>query len=258
MVHTTAPATLLVLVLANPSLAVVVLDEDFEDSTVGYVTSIAEFSTAGGSDYFGRVDSDGISIGGSFDYFDAGGATQRFEGFFAAQDIDGGPGGSQQTVLWSGLDITGLINLVFSAEFAEDDDGANEDWDVGDFLLVEYQIDGGGFQDLFGIENNGNTFNSAPFVDTDFDGDGDGAEITDEFALFNAAISGTGDSLDLRITIDLDSGDEDIAFDNVQINGVLAAIPEPTAFLFGALVSTGVAGLTVGRRRRRQAPGLPS
>lgn len=38
----------------------------------------------------------------------------------------------------------------------------------------------------------------------------------------------------------------------LQINGVVAAVPEPTAFLFGSLV-TGLAGISVARRRVRLA-----
>ncbi|BCX46711.1 endonuclease/exonuclease/phosphatase [Haloferula helveola] len=233
-------------VAASPSVlpGVTLLLEDFEDSTVGYTTSISETSD-GSNDYFGRVAPDGISVGTNIVYSNLQGS-----GYFGGQDMDangtGDPNaaGAQATITWTGIDITGYGNLRFSAFWAEDDDGTNEDWDsADDFVLVEFQIDGGGFQNLFAIENDGTTFNTAPLIDTDFDGIGDGAVITDSFTRYFSTISGTGSSLDLRITIDLDSGDEDIAFDNVMIE----SIPEPGIALLGSL---GLLGLL---RRRRSA-----
>lgn len=82
---------------------------------------------------------------------------------------------------FDGIDTSGYSDLEFSGYFAEDDDGTNQDWDDLDHVRVDYQIDGGGYQPLFWIQNDGRQFNSAPFIDTDFDGVGDGAEITDEF-----------------------------------------------------------------------------
>ena len=120
--------------------------------------------------------------------------------------------------------MSGLTGLQFSALFAEDDasDG-NEDWDGSDYVRVFASLDGGPETQIFGLENDGSRFNSAPFVDTDLDGDGEGAEITDTFAEFSAAIPGTGSSLDLRIEVALDSGDEDVAIDDVTVRGVAPA-----------------------------------
>ncbi|MEM9827649.1 MAG: PEP-CTERM sorting domain-containing protein [Planctomycetota bacterium] len=214
--------------------------EDFEDSSVGYTTSVNEFSDGSG-DYFGRVGVDGITIGGAVSFSGTQGT-----GFFAAQDIDGEGDSAEQSLTFSGIDISGFFNLGFSGFFAEDDDGSNQDWDDSDFLMVEASIDGGNFEQVFRIANDGSTFNSAAFVDTDLDGVGDGAEITDTFTQFSSAINGTGDLLDLRITMSLNSGDEDIAFDNIAITG--KAVPDPTT-----LVLFGIGGLgAVGSYRRRQ------
>jgi len=110
--------------------------------------------------------------------------------------------------------------------FAEDDDGTSEDWDASDFLIVEFSFDGVAYTEIFAIENDGSTFNSAPFVDTDFDGVGDGAEITDTFTSYGAsfpndATTNPGGSpvLEVRIRMSLNSGDEDIAIDEVRIEG---------------------------------------
>ena len=55
----------------------------------------------------------------------------------------------------------------------------------------------------FGLRAPG-ALNTVAQVDTDFDGVGDGAIITDTFTQFIAAISGTGSSLDLLVEISLE------------------------------------------------------
>lgn len=193
----------------------VIFSETFETDGNGtrYTTSIPEF-TDSSEDFFLRTD--GSNIIGTYNVINPEGSF-----YFAAQDIDGEGAASQQTLTFSGINIAGATNLNFSALLAEDDasDG-NEDWDVAnDFVLFEYQIDGGGYNNLLRLENDGSTFNSPPFEDTDFDGTGDGTEITDTFTSFSKAIAGTGSTLDLRITIDLNAEDEDIAIDDIQITG---------------------------------------
>jgi hypothetical protein len=185
------------------------LELDFE-TTGGYTTTPSEF-VIGGSDYFTR--SNGLNISSSVELTNIQG---NF--FFGGQDIiDSGDPVAELMIM--NVSISGLSNLVFSINLAEDDDGSNEDWDVGDYVHIFYSIDGGAEQNLLWIENDGATFNSAPFIDTDFDGDGDGTEITDTFQTFSQSISGTGASIDIRIEFSLDSGDEDIALDNIQICG---------------------------------------
>lgn len=214
--------------------------EDFEDGKVAYTIApaAAEFSD-GGTDYFGRVSPTGITIAGGVVFSNLQGT-----GFFAGQDLDGDGEAGTQTINITGINILNFGNLSFSGFFAEDDDGTNQDWDNTDSLIVEAQIDSGGYFPVFQIENDGSQFNAAPLVDTDFDGVGDGDEITNAFTQFTTPISGTGNSLDLKITIALGSGDEDIAFDNISIDGD-AAIPEPSTALLGGLALLGLF-----RRRR--------
>ena len=224
----------------SPVFAVNLLLEDFEGTKVQYTVAPAavEFSD-GGTDYFGRVSATGITIGGGVVFSNPQGT-----GFFAAQDLDGDGQSGTQTINFTGINILNFENLSFSGFFAEDDDGTNQDWDNTDSLIVEAQIDGSGYVPVFQIENDGTQFNAAPLVDTDFDGVGDGDEITNAFTQFTTPISGTGNSLDLRITIALGSGDEDIAFDNISIDGD-AAVPEPSTALLGGLALLGLF-----RRRR--------
>lgn len=224
--------------------AMLVIDEDFEDATITYSTSVAEFSD-NGNDFFGRVAADGISVSGSYDISNIQGS-----GFFAAQDTNGDGGPNVLTLTWDDVNIAGLSDLVFSGLFAEDDDGSAQDWDGNSSVQVQFSLDNGSLQDLFTIEAEGGT-NTVPRVDDDFNGTGEGAEITDTLTEYTRSISGTGTLLDLVITIsNLNDGDEDIAFDDIQVSGVAVAIPEPSAFLFGGLIC-GILGTTYSRKQNR-------
>ena len=192
-----------------------IFTEDFESGSGGYTSSITECTDNGG-DYF--LLTDGSNINGNFT-----GATGSF---FAAQDIDatGCPvaPGANATLTWSGINIAGATGLQLSVDAAEDDDGSNQDWDAADFVHIEVSIDGGAFVNIIAFESTGAT-NTEPAQDTDFDGTGDGTALTDAFQTFLGTIAGTGTSLDIRITFDLDSGDEDIAIDNITLSGSVAS-----------------------------------
>ncbi|EMI42520.1 lamin tail domain-containing protein [Rhodopirellula sp. SWK7] len=185
---------------------------DFETQGSGYSTSIAEFSDGSG-DFFTQVP--GNSIGGFYSVTGQEGA-----GYFAAMDLDGEGDAATQTLTMDSVDITGKTNLSFSVMLAEDDDGTNQDWDAADYAHFQYQIDGGGFQDLLWVEADiSSGSNGTPLIDTDFDGVGDGTEVTSTFTTFTAAIPGGGSSLDIKAEISLDSGDEDLAIDLMQVLG---------------------------------------
>lgn len=228
-----------ILLLAGVASADTILLEDFEDANVLYTTSEPEFSD-GGYDFFIRTDGSAHSGGVSYN-------SVQGSSYFAGMDLDAEGAGLPLTMSFSGIDISGYTDISFSGLFAEDDDGSNEDWDEPDYFKVEYQIDNGGYQNLLAFENDGSTYNSQAFQDTDFDGTGDGTALTDMFSLFSADIVGVGDLLDVRFTFDLDSGDEDIAIDNIQIEGT-SAVPVPAAVW---LLGGGLLALVGIRRKNR-------
>ncbi|MBX2846034.1 MAG: T9SS type A sorting domain-containing protein [Saprospiraceae bacterium] len=201
------------------SFAQTYLEEDFEDATITYTpTPVDDLSDIGALDYYGRIAPDTSTPSSAVEFTNTQGS-----GYYGAQDTDGAivPAGS--IVLdFTGIDISSAASLEFSIFVAEDDatDG-NQDWDGDSRLFVEYQIDAGGYASLFAVETEsvaGDQTNERPLVDTDFDGIGDGAEITAAFTQYIQAITGTGTTLDLRITMaGLNAGDEDIAIDNVVV-----------------------------------------
>ncbi len=190
--------------------------EDFEDASVNYTTNPAEFSD-GTSDFFTRTD--GSNISGSY-------GVTGFQGssYFAAQDVDGDQAVIPVQMVLTG-DISNHTDLNFSVLLAEDDDGSNQDWDNPDYVTIEYSIDGGQYLSLICVHNDGSGINMPPYIDSDCDGIGEGAEITSLFTSYGASIAETGNSITIRITINLDSGDEDIAFDNILLSGILASDP---------------------------------
>lgn len=206
----------------------VVLNETFE-TAAGFTTSTAFFSDGYG-DYFG------LAGGASGDDFGAGTAptglkayTNTDGAFLTGMDLDAEGDSVPFTVTWAGLDISGLENLTFSGDFAEffDDPG---DIDAADYITLEASIDGGAAQTVMsflGADFYSSVSNGVFRRDTNLDGSADGAALTDAFANFTAAIAGTGSTLDLTLTVSVDSGDEDFAVDNFKIIGDTGATVTP-------------------------------
>jgi hypothetical protein len=187
--------------------------EDFETDGQGSRYTASVIFTDGATDYFTRTD--GSNISGTVELT---GPNNSF--FWAGQDLNGEGDSDTQTITFNAIDIFGHIALQFKGLFAEDDDGSNQDWDRPDIAYVEYQIDGGDWTKIlqFAAEGSG-PYNGEPRQDTNFDGSGDGAALTDTFTEYTANISDTGSSLVIKITVKLNSGDEDIAFDYFRVAG---------------------------------------
>ncbi|MAB39356.1 MAG: hypothetical protein CL528_06450 [Aequorivita sp.] len=196
-----------------------VLNETFDDNS-GFVTSTPFFSDGAG-DFFGLAvveDFNGEPVPTQLKAY-----TGFTDGFLTGMDLDGEGAALPIIIDWTGLDIDGLTDLMFSGEFAEFFDTPGDIDDL-DFIRIDYQIDGGGYQNLIWFEGadftgGGGTANGNFREDTDFDGEGDGALLTDAAQVFTKTITGTGAVLDLRLTVSVDSGDEDFAVDTFVITG---------------------------------------
>lgn len=218
---------------------VVFFSESFETDGNGtrYGTVPLEF-TDGSGDFFTRTD--GSNIGSFVEYFGADGSF-----YFAAMDTNGEPPNATTVTLdITGIDITGQSNLSVEILVAEDDDGANQDWDADSRVRLQAQIDVGGYVDVICFAGQGAT-NTEPLLDTDCDGTGDSTALTPTFANFASVIAGTGNTLDLRVLIEnLEAGDEDVAFDNIRVLGETTAsdtTPPQVSSTTPADTATGVA-----------------
>ena len=212
------------------SHADVLLFEDFEDSNITYTTSFSEFSD-GATDYFGRIAPDNFTVAPTVQF-----QNQQGAGYFAAMDTDAPEGSDEDPVVRFSVDIFGYENLRFSALFAEDsaEDG-NNDWDANTSILISYTIDNQAPQTMLAFAATGGT-NTPAALDSDKDGTGDSILLNDTFTRFASGFIGVGNTLNMEITLNnLDATDEDIAFDNILIEGDLSLTPVPlpaTAWLF--------------------------
>lgn len=152
--------------------------------------------------------------------------------YFAAQDMDGEGMTLPGYLYLNDVDISGYSNLGFEIMLAEDDYD-DPKWDeANDYLHIAYRIDDGAWQELLWVESElSSGYNGEPRIDTDFDGVGDGTEITEPFQNFTESISGTGSSLDIRLEFSLNSGGEDIAVDDIKVTGTPAGgVEDPGNF----------------------------
>lgn len=212
--------------------------ENFEDSTISYTLSTAE-SSDGTNDYFGRVGPDG---GLTIDNANTPSGLPSGTGFFGAEDIDNAPTPVTLpgVITFNSINITGATDLEFSGFFAGSGSASYDNSPGNDFLQVEYQIDSGSFMDLFALASNGTGVSDPLAVDTDFDGTGDGAVITTTATQFTRPITGTGSTLNLRISVASNGNTEAFFFDDIEIQGT-TEIPEPSTLL-GTLLAVGMGG----------------
>ncbi len=201
---------------------------DFE-SAGGYTTSIIE-RTDNSEDYFIRTD--GSNISGTYN-------SPQGLYFFAAQDLDADGMSSPAVLTIDDVNISGYTSLELRVYVAEDDDGSNQDWDDDDYLHIDYDIDNTGtFTNGIWIENSGGT-NTAPFIDTDYNGVGDGPEITDLFAQFTKSFTGTGSLIDIKVTFGkLTQGDVDIAIDHIEIWGTATSLNDTDSQVSSSAILT--------------------
>lgn len=218
--------------LAGTASADTLLNETF-DSTANFTLSTPLFDD-GGSDYLVLSNAPGGADVKAYTGFDGS--------FLTGEDLDAalpaGSGGTLPvTVTWT-INITGFENLAFSGDFAEFFDSPG-DIDSSDDLSVSISIDGSPATTI--IDFDGADFSST--VNGIFRLDGTGTALGNAAQNFAAPIAGTGSTLTVTLSADLDSGDEDFAVDNFIVTGDV--VPEPTS-----LALLGLGGLLIARRRR--------
>jgi hypothetical protein len=270
------------LLTAGTAAADVVGFEDFDGGAfnLSSSTNVFDFGAGGGSvgDVFGRVSP--FYLGGTgmpFDVADdsvadvSGGgvfatdllgiAGQFTTAFFAIGDADGPDGPGLPFAMWT-FDISSAVSIT---DITIDLAGMGDfEFASQDGFLIEAQIDGGGFAEIFRATSDDAGAKTYRPMDS-----GAAATLNDPLQLFidgavdsvgyldkciaatgafdsytSVGLAGaSGTSLDIRVSwAGTPSGSEPQGIDNITINGV---IPAP-----GALALLGLAG-AVARRRRR-------
>ncbi len=209
-----------IVLVTQVAAADVLQTEDFETDGNGVRYTLTEECTDGSGDFFTRTD--GSNIGSFVEYT---GPNNAF--FFAAMDTNGAPCTlNSESIELNATTTTNYGTLMVYAVFAEDDstDGA-EDWDDDSQVILEASLDGGAYAPLICFAAHATDNNTEPGLDADCDGVRDGAALTPTFTEYSAAIAGTPDSVQLRIRVEnLTSGDEDIAFDYIRLEGVIVPV----------------------------------
>ena len=212
---------------------VTVYTENFDDASnltvrdsLGYEI---DFYTDNLSDYYGIHSYSGavdFGVNTGTDSADTG-YVGLDGGYLTGQDLDGDganiPVGIENT---TAIDISGLTQLTFSADFAVNTFGLTDSIDQFDLLYVEASIDGGDFTKIlqFAVDGDSDLANENWELDTDFDGFGDGAALTFEAQTFAADIGGTGSNLTIRVASTADGSSEDFGIDNLRVFGTTAGI----------------------------------
>jgi len=200
--------------------------EDFDGSNTTVTTTFSQNCNDGVDDYFDVVCLNGTGCGNEV------GASISLAGasgfFLGAHDTDGSPcnSGSVESFNLTGINVGGQTSLVICIDVAEDDDGANNDWDPNSQMVLTTSIDGGTSETLFDIQAMGSGNDQEPGFDCDGDGVGDGDAITSTFTTYCAPVTATGTSMDISITVrNLTAGQEDIAIDNIAVYSATNAAP---------------------------------
>jgi DNA/RNA endonuclease YhcR with UshA esterase domain len=188
--------------------------ESFED-TVGY--TLSHVFDDGFSDYNKR------DSAASFSFVNA---VTNVNGTFiiGAEDTDAEPTSPSDGVVSIVIDsvmVTGFSNLAFTAAIAAPG-GPNYDQCTqsnGDSVLIQVSIDGGAYQRLGFFCSPAGSNQTTMYLDANGNKLGDMGEIALTAALtdFTFPIAGTGNYVKIMVSYRLDSGSEELAFDNFKV-----------------------------------------
>jgi hypothetical protein len=186
--------------------------ESFEGPGIGWDVT-ADFY-ASSSDYFTRTDDNTVNPISAGFYSGIDG-----DFFWAAEDINSFPdipGVIPRYLTLLPIPITGKSDLRFDGLFAA---STSNQFDASDYVQVEYRIDGSAWKVGLAFRNTTGGSNARLAEDTDFNGLGDGTLLDRTLTNYGFDIVGTGNFLEVRVAVALNSGSEEAAFDNLRVSG---------------------------------------
>ncbi|MGF1533281.1 MAG: hypothetical protein ACFCUI_06230 [Bernardetiaceae bacterium] len=201
----------------------VLLNEPFDNKNAFNLSS--PFFSDGANDYIGIYDpaTTNDDFGGDARPTGVPAYTGFTGSYIVAEDIDdGGIKPDIVTFTWSNINISGLQNITVSGKFAANpgllfDNGATNT----DSVTVLASIDGGAYFRIFTIRSKAALGSSnQPFAqDTNFDGVGDGDDLTFAARSISQTITQTGNTMNLRLAVRVEAGNEEVAIDDLIVTG---------------------------------------
>nr|HPJ03190.1 hypothetical protein [Candidatus Limiplasma sp.] len=193
---------------------------DFEVDGAGYSVTGGPLVTSV-DDIWTRVN--GSEAGTTFSPMDA---FTDYQGsyYFYGEDTDNGLGTADTPayVTLDAIDVSGYRYLKVSLLVAaKDSSGAV--YEATEYLKVQYAFDGGAYTSLAQYISEINS----EYLSEDSDADGtiDGGQVTHAFQEYTYNIPSFGDSLQIRIACNSNSGNEEMGFDNIRISGTASTDP---------------------------------
>lgn len=194
------------------------LAESFETDGNGsrYVLNTAHANPGSGSFFLRGDNAQMVAAGGS--------SLTNSDGpnYIGASDLAAVAANSEVSVTFSNIEILGMSNVTVDlragARYSPIYDQAAAQ---RDYLFVEANVDGGGWTVVGAFRSH----KLNPFVDgwlrqdTDLNGVGDGINLTTTFQAFQFPLNTTGSYMDVRVRVRSTAPQEEIYFDNVQVNG---------------------------------------
>ena len=177
-------------------------------------------------DYFIRTTN---AAGGGLDGMDTTFLGLEGSTLWRAEDLDG-PGcmALPDVIDWTGITLAvGVTELRFSGYFAARNLSTFDTGLAGDHIRILHQINGGGFVD--GLWFSGRL--TSPFLmasDPNLDGNGDdGIALGETLSFFDYIVGGpfpAGTTVDLKVTVSVNGGGEEVAFDWFRLSEGVAPV----------------------------------
>ena len=140
--------------------------------------------------------------------------------YWAGQDLDQVDDATDTLVLGP-VPVSGFTGLTFSGLFAADGiSGGIPRYDPGEGIEVAWSIDGSAFTTALAFKSDlASGSNGNIRKDINLDGVGDGGILGTLFSSHSFPIPTTGNNLTIRVTGILNGSQEEVAFDDLKVNG---------------------------------------